>query len=334
MTIEDVFKGICENPENDELRVQFADLVEDADPDQATYIRLELTEAQRRRAGLPSYPGEGCSGPEAARQYQSLIRHEERWAHNLSRFLPKRHSDGPPRSDGLMFDRGFPSRISIHPFVFLEYADLLFRLAPIRHIRFREPYDMEEFFPGPVPRRADGTLEPFPLDEILAMPQLARLDSFGFQYLPADEEAFPKDMWRKVAACPHLTRCRVLDIGRTHYSVRISDLELLAAGPLTQKMIQLEPWGVASDLGEQEVLDVENGYEVTKTVFSERGKELERKHGYIPWLHRSHCQYDRDDIAYHVERGALPKYPADSPPQSDWYEFPTTVNVYQPWREW
>ena len=70
-------------------------------------------------------------------------------------------------------------------------------------------------------------------------------------------------------------------------------------------------------------------------MFSERGKQLEREHGYIPWLHYSHCRSAREDVAYHVEQGDLPKYPAGSPPQPEWYEFPIKIHAHQPWmREW
>ena len=165
MTIESVFQAICERPEDDDLRLQYAELVQSSDPEHAEYIRLSIADAIRRRDHQWSAHSERLS--------ELGCRNEGRWAHDLIRFLP-RYQDSKGSTDAthhVMFDRGFPTQITIHPLIFLEYADLLFRLAPIRHVRFTQPYDQESYLPGPVPVLPDGTWEQFPLDQILAMPQ-------------------------------------------------------------------------------------------------------------------------------------------------------------------
>ncbi len=175
MTIEAAFQSICDRPDDDDARLAFADLIESSDPDHAAFIRLDIEMVSRRRHELPFDSDKGQA-------VGSLLRrNKQRWSRDLARFLPRNQElDGSIISEGLFFDRGFPTQISIHPSVFLEYAELLFRLAPIRHVRFCEPYDQETLLPGPVPTRPDGGLEPIPLEQILAMPELSRLDSFGF----------------------------------------------------------------------------------------------------------------------------------------------------------
>ncbi len=147
----------------------------------------------------------------------------------------------------------------------------------------------------------------------------------------------PKDTWAQIARCPHLTRCRALDAGRYNFIFEW-DLETLAAGPLTGKMLRLLSGYVTSpmdNLGECRVFDVDPKHgEHTRTIFPERGRALEEKHGYVPWLHPSHCKQELTDLAYFVEQGALPKYPPGTRPMKEWYEFDIEVHRYQPNREW
>ncbi|MBA3542732.1 MAG: hypothetical protein H0T79_24155 [Deltaproteobacteria bacterium] len=93
-----------------------------------------------------------------------------RWARNLLQFVQR------GSVHNIRFDRGFPSGIKVHPAVFCEYADLILRLGPIRHVDFCHPYDDDD---RPVLDEG-GRLARFPLEEVLACPQLARLDSIGF----------------------------------------------------------------------------------------------------------------------------------------------------------
>ena len=147
-------------------------------------------------------------------------------------------------------------------------------------------------------------------------------------------KVMPEDTWARVAACPYLTRCRALDSrGVSIYSTR--NLDALAAGDLTGKMLRIDPHGTVSQIGERryDELDAEHGAH-TRTEFDADGLELEKKYGYIPWLHPSHCKGDIWDLAYYVEQGELPKYKPGTPPMQEWYEFPIEVHRRQPWREW
>lgn len=323
MEIEDVVRAIMENPEDDDARLEYADLIEPADEEHASCIRSMISDSIRRRHGAPLLFVEEASN--------LLRRRDEEWARNLVRFLPRTGlSEGRTMARGLFFDRGFPTEIAIHPYVFLEYADLLFRLAPIRHVRFTEPYGQDTYLPGPVPLREDGTPTPFPLDEILAMPQLSRLDSFGFaDYVK--ETMLPDDTWARIAACPHLTRCLALDAGALF--LRPQDAKALAEGVLTSKMLRIEPVTAARLYGEREWPEIDPVHgECTVTTVHEIGRELEAKLGYIPWLHSSHCPSSIYDLAYHVAQGTLPKYPPGTPQMKEWYEIP--IQIHPRVREW
>src|SRR6185436_1619492 len=58
MSIEQVFKAICENPEDDERRLEYADLIERSDPDHAKFIRWQVRYADERRHGVEHGGGE------------------------------------------------------------------------------------------------------------------------------------------------------------------------------------------------------------------------------------------------------------------------------------
>jgi uncharacterized protein (TIGR02996 family) len=312
MRIEQVFQAICENPEDDELRLEYAKLIEGTDPAHAKLIRVQIKYADDRRGGLRAYGWEGDE--------EGLIRrHGARWARDIAKFA----AYGLP--DRVEFDRGFPARLKMHPNVFVEYADLLFRLAPIRHVDFVQPYDED----NQDVRDEDGNLAPYPMDRILACSQLSRLDSVGFVnvMLTLGNPGDPGDV-AKIARCPHLTRCVYLNFAFT--TISRHDFLELAEGELTSKMLVVAP--LRSSIGEQHVNDFdERGDEYTGTVFSEEWRAVERRLGYIPWLHPSHNGVNRFDARWHFAHGKLPKYPPGSPPKEEWYDVP---RIYKARRSW
>lgn len=301
MNIEHVFQAICNNPEDDDLRLEYAKLIESSDPAHAKLIRIQVKYANEHR----------CSSDYSALEEDEdglIRRHGARWAHNIAKFSAR------DQLRSIEFDRGFPARIEMHPDIFAEYADLVFRLAPIRHIDFISPYDED----GKRLEDEHGKPIPFPIDRVLACPQLSRLDSVGFVNveLKPSYRDHPGDV-TKIAQCPHLTRCLYLNFAFT----TITDhafLEL-AEGELTGKMLVVRPLYV----GERRVEDIEIGMgEYTRTDFSDEWKAVERRLGYVPWLHPSHNGVSRFDARWHLEHGKLPKYPPGSPQQPEWYDIP------------
>jgi uncharacterized protein (TIGR02996 family) len=310
MNIEHVFQTICENPEDDEPRLEYAKLVEGSDPAHAELIRIQLKYADERRLGSRFYGSEGDE--------EGLIQaHGARWARDIAKFTP--HG----QIELIEFDRGFPSKIEMQPDLFVEYADLVFRLAPIRHIDFVKPLDEA----GELLCDEAGNLVPFPMERLLACPQLSRLDSVGFVNvkLRLGRPGDPGDV-SLVARCPHLTRCVYLNFAFT--TISDHDFLELAEGELTSKMLVVKPL----DVGERHVYEYdERGYEYIGTVFSEEWRAVERRLGYIPWLHPSHNGTNRFDARWYLERGKLPKYPPGSPPREEWYDVPRIYRPHQMW---
>lgn len=163
MNIEQAFRVICENPEDDEPRLAYANLIESSDPDHARLIRWQVRYANERRHGVEHGGGEHDKD-------RLLPSNGPRWARNIAKFA----AHGNPSA--VAFDRGFPLHLEMHPDVFVEYADLIFRLAPIRSIDFVQPYDDD----GMPLYGDDGQLAPYPMDRLLVCPQLSRLDAVGF----------------------------------------------------------------------------------------------------------------------------------------------------------
>lgn len=305
MTIDDTWKAICENPDDDEPRLRFATLVEPSDPEWSSFIRRQIDAAHQYRGG-DVYVRYGVPS----------IAQAQRWARNIAMFTRY----GNPR--GVEFFRGFPAKIDMYPEVFVENAELLFRLAPIQHVQFHTPCD-DDWMPL---LDEDGLHIDFPLDDVLACPQLARLDRVIMR-----DVGLRRDSAAKIAACPHLSRCLYLDLRES--LVTDEGMDALAAGPLTGKMLALkctlrDEWGqhtVREGIVEQSI------FEQTRHVFGEKGKELEARYGYIPWLHDINTPSDID-IRWYADQGLVPKFPAGSQPVRDeWYEMPPTIHHRPTW---
>ena len=302
MDINEVFKKICIDPEDDDARLEYARQIEPSDPDHAELIRFQVEMAADRRRGARIY---GLD----SKEYRLLKTNHVRWVHNIARYA----AHGFP--DRVEIHRGFPSHIKMHPDVFVEYADLLFRLAPIRHVDFVQPYDED----NQLVRDDAGNLEPFPMDRLLACPQLSRLDSIGFEnveLVPSNLDQ-PGDV-AKIARCPYLTRCMYLNFAFTVVGRRA--YRELAEGELTGKMLVVVS---PLDAGERRVHDIEAGMgEYLDIIFDDEWKAVEQRLGYIPWLHPSHNGVNRFDARWYLEHGKLPKYPSGSPQRPEWYAIP------------
>jgi uncharacterized protein (TIGR02996 family) len=290
--LSQIFREICERPDDDDLRLEYASRVEPMDPDRAELIRIQMRRSSARR--------QGSLWGEEAREAHLLRRHREAWSKPLSMFALR----GDP--DRVFFHRGFPHGIQIQPRLFVEQAEQIFRLAPLRTVAFTESFD--EY--GNLERDETGKLAPFPMAEVLACPQLARLDEIHFQ----PDNLTSGDI-QQLAKCPHLTRLLILDLRNALLDE--ADYLALAEGPLTRKLLDINrcPYGERK----VEEWDPAGGF-FWKTVFDEKWREVERRLGYIPWLHPSHNSYF--DARWEVDHGQLPKYPVGSPPKDEWYDVP------------
>src|SRR5437016_4037405 len=117
---ESFLQAIVEDPDDDGLRLVFADWLEERGDPRGEFIRLQcelarLPKSDQRRAPLE------------ARAAELLEQHEEAWL-------------GPLRSWLLdwEFGRGFVERASIRGAILQEHGDELFRLTPLLHLSVQE----------------------------------------------------------------------------------------------------------------------------------------------------------------------------------------------------
>ena len=130
-----LYEAILASPHDMNLRLVFADWLEDQGNTQAKLIRLQVRLFQ-------------TAGPMATHLEQQIAelhwRHQRQWNGPLHRFLsqtPLRGEVGSRRSRirGWHFDRGCVESLEVEPQAVLEHAEILFRLGPIRQLRFRRP---------------------------------------------------------------------------------------------------------------------------------------------------------------------------------------------------
>jgi uncharacterized protein (TIGR02996 family) len=114
MTHDDAFlQAILEDPDDDGLRLIFADWLEEQGQPRGEFIRTQCT-----LAGLP--PGDRRRPLLEAREQQLLARHRDQWLGSL-------------RSLAYLwgFRRGFAEEITLPATAFLSHADTIFRSTPV-----------------------------------------------------------------------------------------------------------------------------------------------------------------------------------------------------------
>jgi hypothetical protein len=273
MTYETMLAAVTHDPEADAPRHAFAAHVRSYDPQLARFIELQLASASERRARH-----EARKTVPSAEDRKLLDANLERWARTLRKYAVD-----------IVYDRGFATKISIDPDLFLEYGDWLYTNAPIRHVAFTKPQD--------------GA---FPIDELAASPLLARLESIELTSCGLGDADIAT-----LARSPHLDRLRYLDLSWTRLGP--AAYEALAASPATRKLLVVVRSGrdIGAPLpGERfDATDQDNlaGAAVMDWIaMPPEGVALERAHGYLPWLHPRDNSCDAFDAAYYVARGELP----------------------------
>lgn len=190
LTLEDAFLAdIVACPADDAPRLVFADWLEDhGEPDRAEFIRLQV-----RRAGLPA--ADSRHGPLASREGTLLLAHENAWRAHL------------PVLEGVTwedFSRGFVEGAFVESVdVFLQHADTLFNVAPIRRLQI-------------------GQVAASDARRLVQTPWLAQLRELNLGNNPALGRAGV----RVLVGCPHLANLEVLLL---HYAALGDD----AIGDLT-----------------------------------------------------------------------------------------------------
>src|SRR5262245_44628998 len=112
-----LLSAVCAEPEDDGLRLVYADwLEEQGRSDRAEFIRVQV-ELSR------TPPGEERRPALEARELQLLAAHRKEWSRPLR-----------PWVKACEFRRGFVEGVKLAAHTFLERAEELFRLAPVRHV--------------------------------------------------------------------------------------------------------------------------------------------------------------------------------------------------------
>jgi uncharacterized protein (TIGR02996 family) len=180
-----LFNAILAEPDNEALRLVYADLMEERGEPRAEFIRVQCSLARKApgRRGVPALQ---------QRERELLARHRRYWNGPLHRLLSTTPLRGQVRSRralirGWVYRRGFVEGLLCDAATFLEHTDLLFQLGPIQHLRLW----------GAAPH----------LDALAECPHLARLVTLCLR-----DNQLRATHARALAASPYLDRLEVLDV--------------------------------------------------------------------------------------------------------------------------
>jgi uncharacterized protein (TIGR02996 family) len=186
MTPDDAFLAdIVANPDDDGLRLIYADYLDEKGDPRGEFIRVQVELAR-----LPNDMRTGRRRRELeTRQGQSLQERGQEWARPFRGLVAD-----------LNLRRGFVEAVATRPEVFLEQADAWFKAGSIRRVCF-----LTAMFRLARPHVVHPSSAP--LLPRLACPHLARLSALDFtrNYLGDDGVEL-------LAASPHLPRLKPLDV--------------------------------------------------------------------------------------------------------------------------
>ncbi len=243
---EELHDAICQDVANDALRLAYADAIAARRPERAEFIRLQVERARSERAS-----GATRSAP-SSREAELRKRLGTEWAHFIEPYARPYAPNVPYR--GWEFERGFVAELRTDPDMVADPNDYLFRSSPIEHLDLTK----------------DG-----PIIAALAAPRAAQVRSFGLRELGLGDD----DMVA-LARDARLDRCEWLDLRSNNIGQRgvtaLADSPRIRAIPVV--LLTFNP----CDPGTQ-FSDDGSGY--GEMWLPDEGKELEQRHGRIPWLH-------------------------------------------------
>jgi hypothetical protein len=305
MNYQECMQAILQNPENDEPRREMAAIIRSVEPQRAEFIERQLWMADHRRRTKYDLRNLTTIGRGVTYEEHSLLRDNVfEWSRDIGFYmgeiLPHRVTE---------FDRGFVRLCSMNPYLFLEQGEhIMNAIAPLRGI---------SFFDDP-----DG--DPFPMKELAASPLLSRLEEIRFTECRLTEEDLIT-----FAQSQYLQRAVILELRCRGAAPSLALAEALAANPLTRKCLRIESdilveaWSapgfhsIAGPIGEfYAEADQDLFLRPALVEMSPEGRELERRYGYIPWLHQHNGGFYEPDAYYWVEQGVLPRFVVGSPAEA------------------
>jgi uncharacterized protein (TIGR02996 family) len=216
MNDNDAFlQAILENPDDDPLRLIYADWLEERGDPRGEFIRVQMAltapnlDAMRSRDLL-------------LREMELRAKHEAEWLGPLRQHLK-----------GWTFRRGFLDEVDMDTRAFLEHAPALFHAAPVRCLRARNT----------------GRL----VRKLANCPLLARLRQLSFAGGLGSGCALGEHGLEVLARSPHLHSLRVLVL--PEYTVDLEGVRALAAAPALAGLVHLRLSDNSfGDLGLQAIL--------------------------------------------------------------------------------
>ncbi len=211
MTEQEAFEAaIREHPEDDTPRLVYADwLDEHGEEDRANFIRAQ------------------CAGdPEATQRYSVQMRE---WTGLI-----------PTWCEGWRFHRGFIEEIHVHVQAFLEHAETLFQLAPIRAVKLLGVYSEHLTSLARLPQLASlavllarGTYRHLAFSRLCASPYLGQLRGLAVEDTPIGRNGLLALLNSEALA--QLTH---LHLGAT--GIGMEGVEMLARSPNSRHLIALD----------------------------------------------------------------------------------------------
>jgi uncharacterized protein (TIGR02996 family) len=245
-----LLQAIREHPEDDHLRLIYADWLEERGDPRAAFIRVQcalasLAEEDQRRAELE------------ARERQLVLRHRQEW-----KPLPECES---LRVD---YQRGFVHAITVAARDFLEHGERLFQLAPVREAHVWEK-DVARWVPllARCPQlsrlrqfqlhdQGHGSLDEEGIKLLADSPYLEALEGLGLSYNNLGVGGV-----RGLTASALLGRLRRLDLASNNFGV--SGVEVLVGSGRLDRLEVLDLSGVLGDAGVQALADYRGIYNLT-----------------------------------------------------------------------
>ena len=281
----DYIATIVEQPEDDAVRLAFAQFLRAYDPKRAEFVERQVTRIQRQRES----PSSDYDEPDDY-EYEWLNENIASADTTLAMFV-KRNAFSEPI---MAYHRGLVAHVQMDPRLFVDRGARVLEMAPVRHIDF-------------VP------LPPGALDSLLACPLLGQLDSIGFVGAGLDDAAVAR-----IADCAHLGGLLSLDLSRN--ALGLPSFRAIAASPYLQQLLVVEREQgpalrreITYHPGERRVVSRSGSRMRSRAIWlSDEGRQLESEFGPLPWLYRRN-RVPRFDLRWARSMGRVPVTVKSSP---------------------
>jgi uncharacterized protein (TIGR02996 family) len=244
-----LFQAVLDRPDDDAPRVRFAEFLDAQGDPYGAFIRAQLARTHALRFRSDEEASE--FGDKA-----SAIENEHRtpaWTNGIEKLvrLPT-------------FIRGFVENVIVEAQQYLDRADEIYRLAPIRHLVLSEVGDL-----------VTAIARDRHLEQVVS---LALANSSGKR--PIGDAGIAA-----IAASPHLRKLKKLEV--SHQGITRAGLEALCASKMLTSLIDVNVVGNKfEDPREGYGTDWMTGRVVVEGAYlPPLGKELEAKYGELAWLH-------------------------------------------------